>query len=102
MTSIPRSSSRRRSRLNGIKIFEQQPKSHQRKYAAEHEEVEKDEDQLRVFFNGCHASNRSDGMYAKVLKSTLEARKAKDLREKGLAVERKPTASRRYQGTFLE
>ena len=79
-------------------IFEQQPKSHQRKYAAEHEEVEKDEDQLRVFFNGCHASDRSDGTYAKILKSTLEARKTKDLREKGLAVERKPTARRSYQG----
>ena len=63
------------------------------------EEVEKDEDQLRVFFDRCYASDRSNGTYTKVLKSTLEARKAKDLREKGIAVELKPTARRRYQGT---
>ena len=53
-------------------IFEQQPKSHQRKYAAEHEEVETDIHQLQVFFNGCHAADRSDGTFAKVLKSTKE------------------------------
>ena len=53
-------------------IFEHQPKSHQRKYAAEHEEVETDLHQLQVFFNGCHAADRSDGTFAKVLKSTRE------------------------------
>ena len=73
-------------------VFEQQPKSHQRKYAAEHEEVETDLHQLRVFFNGCHAADRSDGTFAKVLKSTKEQKKLRDARDNGEDLGRKPMA----------
>ena len=93
-------------------IFEQQPKLHQRKYEAEHEEVETDLHQLQVFFNGCHASNRSDGTYAKVLKSTKEQKKMRDAKENGEELGRKPmartsasrsrNASRRYRDSYRQ
>ena len=73
-------------------VFVQQPKSHQRKFAAEHEEVETNLHQFRVFFNGCHAADRSDGTFAKVLKSTKEQKKLRDARDNGEDLGRKPMA----------
>eukprot|EP00957_Ditylum_brightwellii_P134170 10229815-Ditylum_brightwellii.AAC.1 len=46
-------------------IFEQQPKSHQGRYAEEHNNVELDVEKLKLAFNGCHSRDVADGTYAK-------------------------------------
>eukprot|EP00957_Ditylum_brightwellii_P118581 9043704-Ditylum_brightwellii.AAC.1 len=46
-------------------IFEQQPKSHQARYAKEHNDIESDIEKLKLAFNGCHSCDVADGTYAK-------------------------------------
>eukprot|EP00957_Ditylum_brightwellii_P015109 1139309-Ditylum_brightwellii.AAC.1 len=50
-------------------IFEQQPKSHQARYAEEHDDVESDVEKLKLAFDGCHSRDVANGTYAKVLKN---------------------------------
>ena len=64
-------------------IFSQQPKTHQARYAEKHEDVETDIDKLKLFFNGCHAKDVSDGTFAKVLKNARDSRRARIARERG-------------------
>ena len=64
-------------------IFSQQPKNHQLKYAEEHEDVETNIDKLKQFFNGCHTRDVGDGTYARVLKNSRDARKARLQKERG-------------------
>ena len=65
------------------KIFSQQPKTHQAKYAEDHEEVETDVNKLQQFFNGCHTRDVSYGTLAKVLKKARDSRRARLARERG-------------------
>eukprot|EP00957_Ditylum_brightwellii_P170910 13008447-Ditylum_brightwellii.AAC.1 len=57
-------------------IFEQQPKSHQARYAEEHDDVESDVEKLKLAFNGCHFRDVANGTYAKVLKNARDSRRA--------------------------
>ena len=66
-------------------VFFQQPKAHQGKYAEKHEDVEDDQDKLRVFFNGCMTADKNDGTFAKIMKSqddAIRARAAKAAKER--------------------
>mmetsp|Transcript_5824 Transcript_5824/g.9968 ORF Transcript_5824/g.9968 Transcript_5824/m.9968 type:complete len:570 (+) Transcript_5824:162-1871(+) len=55
-------------------VFVHQPKKHQAKYGAEHEDVEVDIETLKTYFKGCHAKDVSDGTYEAIVKSIKHKR----------------------------